>query len=183
MNIDQFTLKAQDAIQQANSIAQQEDHSEIGTEHLLLALLEQEDGVIPPLVERIGLKVSTLIQQVEDLLATYPRITGNAQVSFSPEAQKIIDNYENVAKSKTSFGWTLIYSSKDCSIKGVWYSDGYTIFLLDDSVINNELKEFNEFTKSSGCYMRQVRIALGDPTAPQKCDRCSNCKQGHHFFE
>ena len=94
MNIDQFTLKAQDAIQQANSIAQQEDHSEIGTEHLLLALLEQEDGVIPPLVERIGLKVSTLIQQVEDLLATYPRITGNAQVSFSPEAQKIIAKAE-----------------------------------------------------------------------------------------
>ena len=94
MNIDQFTLKAQDAIQQANSIAQQEDHSEIGTEHLLLALLEQEDGVIPPLVERIGLKVSTLIQQVEDLLATYPRITGNAQVSFSPELQKIIAKAE-----------------------------------------------------------------------------------------
>ena len=94
MNYDQFTLKAQDAIQQANSIAQQEDHSEIGTEHLLLALLEQEDGVIPPLVERIGLKVSTLIQQVEDLLATYPRITGNAQVSFSPELQKIIAKAE-----------------------------------------------------------------------------------------
>ena len=94
MNIDQFTLKAQDAIQQANSIAQQEDHSEIGTEHLLLALLEQEDGVIPPLVERIGLKVSTLIQQVEDLLATYPRITGNAQVSFSPELQKIVAKAE-----------------------------------------------------------------------------------------
>ena len=94
MNYDQFTLKAQDAIQQANSIAQQEDHSEIGTEHLLLALLEQEDGVIPPLVERIGLKVSTLIQQVEDLLATYPRITGNAQISFSPEAQKIIAKAE-----------------------------------------------------------------------------------------
>ena len=94
MNYDQFTLKAQDAIQQANSIAQQEDHSEIGTEHLLLALLEQEDGVIPPLVERIGLKVSTLIQQVEDLLATYPRITGNAQVSFSPELSKIIAKAE-----------------------------------------------------------------------------------------
>lgn len=94
MNIDQFTLKAQDAIQQANSIAQQEDHSEIGTEHLLLALLEQEDGVIPPLVERIGLKVSSLIQQVEDLLATYPRITGNAQVSFSPELQKIVAKAE-----------------------------------------------------------------------------------------
>ena len=94
MNYDQFTLKAQDAIQQANSIAQQEDHSEIGTEHLLLALLEQEDGVIPPLVERIGLKVSTLIQQVEDLLATYPRITGNAQVSFSLELQKILAKAE-----------------------------------------------------------------------------------------
>ena len=99
MNYDQFTLKAQDAIQQANSIAQQEDHSEIGTEHLLLALLEQEDGVIPPLVERIGLKVSTLIQQVEDLLATYPRITGNAQVSFSPELQKILAKAEKEVTS------------------------------------------------------------------------------------
>ena len=99
MNYDQFTLKAQDAIQQANSIAQQEDHSEIGTEHLLLALLEQEDGVIPPLVERIGLKVSTLIQQVEDLLETYPRITGNAQVSFSPELSKILAKAEKEVTS------------------------------------------------------------------------------------
>ncbi len=99
MNYDKFTLKAQDAIQSANSIAQQEDHSEIGTEHLLLALLEQEDGVIPPLVERIGVKLNHLIDQVEELLDTYPRVTGSAQIHFSNEASKVIAKAEKECDS------------------------------------------------------------------------------------
>jgi ATP-dependent DNA helicase RecQ len=44
-----------------------------------------------------------------------------------------------------------------------------------------ELREFNEFTKSSKCYMRQIRTALGESTS-ETCGRCANC-QGHHFFE
>jgi ATP-dependent DNA helicase RecQ len=44
-----------------------------------------------------------------------------------------------------------------------------------------ELKEFNEFTKSRNCYMRQIRTALGESTS-ETCGRCANC-QGHHFFE
>ena len=54
MNYDRLTIKAQEAIQVASTIAQQEDHSEIGSEHLLFALLDQKDGIIPPLVERVG---------------------------------------------------------------------------------------------------------------------------------
>ena len=46
MNYDQMTLKTQDAIQEANSLAQQKNHSEIGPEHLLHALLRQKDGTI-----------------------------------------------------------------------------------------------------------------------------------------
>ena len=99
MNYDKFTLKAQDAIQAANSIAQQEDHSEIGTEHLLLALLEQEDGVVPPLIERIGVNLDRLKDQVEELLDTYPRVTGGAQIHFSNEASKVIAKAEKETAS------------------------------------------------------------------------------------
>ena len=45
-----------------------------------------------------------------------------------------------------------------------------------------ELREFNEFTKSSKCYMRQIRTALGESTS-ENCKRCANCQEGRHFFE
>ena len=51
-----MTLKTQQALQDASALAQQKDHSEIGLEHLLTALLKQSDGTIPPLVERVGVQ-------------------------------------------------------------------------------------------------------------------------------
>lgn len=94
MNYDRLTIKAQEAIQVASTIAQQEDHSEIGSEHLLFALLDQKDGIIPPLVERVGVQVSTLLNDVEELLDVYPRVTGNVQVALSNEVQKILAKAE-----------------------------------------------------------------------------------------
>ena len=94
MNYDQMTLKTQDAIQEANTLAQQRNHGEIGAEHLLYALLKQKDGTIPPLVERIGVQSETLLSEVENLLASYPQVSGNVQMSFSPQVQKILANAE-----------------------------------------------------------------------------------------
>ena len=133
MNYDQFTLKAQDAIQEANSIAQQEDHSEIGTEHLLLALLQQEDGVVPPLVERIGVKVNTLIDKVNTLLDSYPKITGNAQIGFSSETQKVIAKAEkevSVLKDE--------YLSTEHMFLAISQSDGRCGDLLRDNGITHD---------------------------------------------
>ncbi|MBO5237065.1 MAG: ATP-dependent chaperone ClpB [Spirochaetaceae bacterium] len=90
MNYEQYTIKAQEALQNAASIAQQNDHSQVGTEHILLALLEQKDGLIPPLVERIGVSPSALIQDTKQALDYYPRISGDAQISLSSEAAKIL---------------------------------------------------------------------------------------------
>ena len=50
MNYDKFTIKAQEALQEASSLAQKNDHAEIAPIHLLLALLTQEDGIVPPIV-------------------------------------------------------------------------------------------------------------------------------------
>ena len=85
MNYEQFTLKTQDALQSASSIAQKNDHSEIGLEHILLALLQQQDGIVPPIFERIGVSIPQSLQELNLLLNKYPVVTGNNQISFSAE--------------------------------------------------------------------------------------------------
>ena len=94
MDYEHFTLKTQDALQQASALAQQKDHSEIGLEHILDALLKQKDGIVPPLVERIGVPVETLLRENDALLASYPTVRGNVQMTLSSEAQKTLAKAE-----------------------------------------------------------------------------------------
>ena len=94
MNYEQMTLKTQDALQEATAIAQQHDHSEVGNEHVLSALLSQKEGTIPPLIERIGLSVSSLKKEVDELLNMYPQVRGNAQMTLSSYTQKMLAKAE-----------------------------------------------------------------------------------------
>ena len=104
MNYDQFTIKTQEAIQDAASLAQKNDHGEIGLEHLLSALLNQQDGIVVPIVEHIGVGSASLKNQVETLLSQYPKVTGNAQVRFSSETEKTIAKAESeMSKLKDKF--------------------------------------------------------------------------------
>lgn len=104
MNYDQFTIKTQEAIQDAASLAQKNDHGEIGLEHLLSALLNQQDGIVVPIVEHIGVGSALLKNQVENLLSQYPKVTGNAQVRFSSETEKTIAKAESeMSKLKDKF--------------------------------------------------------------------------------
>lgn len=95
MDYEHFTLKTQDALQNASALAQKNDHSEIGLEHLLSALLSQQDGIVVPIIERVGVNVQNLQKQVDDLLDEYPKVTGNVQMNFSNEAQKVLAKAEN----------------------------------------------------------------------------------------
>src|SRR5207248_4343519 len=54
MKLDKFTVKAQEALQDAQSVARRRDHQEILPEHVLAALLAQQDGLVGPLLQRIG---------------------------------------------------------------------------------------------------------------------------------
>ena len=99
MNFDQFTLKAQDALQEASALAQQNDHAEIGLGHLLIALLEQKDGLVKPIVERIGVSAGDLDSAAKNLLASYPKVTGNVQIGLSSAAQKVLAKAEKEMNS------------------------------------------------------------------------------------
>ena len=94
-----MTIKLQEALQESNSIARQKDHSEIGNEHILKALLEQRDGLVPPLVECVGIPSEKLISQIDSLLSQYPVVRGNTQMALSPSAQKVLAKAENEMSS------------------------------------------------------------------------------------
>ena len=95
MDYEHFTLKMQDALQNASALAQKNDHSEIGLEHLLLSMLEQQDGIVLPIIERIGANVSNLKSKLNEYLDSYPQVTGNTQMRLSSETEKTLAKAEN----------------------------------------------------------------------------------------
>jgi len=100
MDTEKFTIKAQEALETATNIAQRSDHSQVETEHLLKALLEQEDGVVRPVIERVGADPARLLQETDMLVSAVPKIYGEAaQIFISSAAGKVIAKAEGEAAS------------------------------------------------------------------------------------
>ena len=95
MDYDRYTLKAQEAIQAASAEARKRDHSQVDIEHLLLALLRQDEGVVPALIERIGLARGELEAEAESSLSKKPKVFGEgSQLYLSPYASTAIAKAE-----------------------------------------------------------------------------------------
>lgn len=133
MDYEHFTLKMQDALQNASALAQKNDHSEIGLEHLLYTLLDQQDGIVPPVIERIGADLSRLKSEVQELLSSYPKVTGNTQMRLSSEAEKVLAKAENeMSKFKDQ------YLSCEHLLLSMTKSDGRVTELLKRNGITYE---------------------------------------------
>ena len=91
IRFDKFTLKAQEALQAAQSSAQQHNHSQIQPEHLLLALLEQKDGVVRPVLEKLGADLRSLADLAGKAVKSLPRLEGPAEVQLSPQLVRILE--------------------------------------------------------------------------------------------
>lgn len=104
MNLDKFTLKAQEALQGAKAIAEQRHHQQIDVEHLLLALIGQRDGIVTPILQKLGVNPEVIVSQLEGELKRIPQVTGAGQVYLSSrlneifnmawkEAERLMDEY------------------------------------------------------------------------------------------
>ncbi len=95
MRYDRFTERAQDAAARSYEILQRYGHNQVDTEHILLALLEQPDGVISALLEKLNISVEPLRQQLDEILRQTPRSAvyggGAGQVFITPRVKRIID--------------------------------------------------------------------------------------------
>ena len=95
MNLEKFTVKAEEAVAAASSMAQQADHAFLGNEHLLSALIGQEDGLVPAVVARICPDAERLAGELQTALAALPKVYGEAaQLQFSPAAARSLAKAE-----------------------------------------------------------------------------------------
>src|SRR5438874_9329460 len=83
VNAGKLTEKAQDAIVAAQRLAEERHHTQLEPEHLLHALVTQEDGVVPAILGRLKVQPQTVIDQLEPALSGLARATGPIQLSMS----------------------------------------------------------------------------------------------------
>ena len=93
MRFDRFTLKVQECIQRAQQTADKYGHQQIEPEHLLRAILDQKEGVVPPLLGKIGANREHLLQGTDSLLERMPSVsgTGAGQAYISPRTKSVLD--------------------------------------------------------------------------------------------
>ncbi len=98
MRLDKFTQKAQEAVLEAQNLAQGFNHPAIEPEHLLSALVAQEGGVVPSLLKRIGTDTGMLQNSLQQALGRLPRATGSSvQVSISRNLNAVIEEAQSIA--------------------------------------------------------------------------------------
>lgn len=100
LNMNKLTEKAQEALVGAQTLAQENSNSTIEPEHLLLALLNQSDGVVPQVVRAVGASPETLTQQTKSEIDKLAKAYGGAvQVSLARQTGRVLDDAQSVADS------------------------------------------------------------------------------------
>ncbi len=98
MDLNRYTEKAREAIIQAQDLAQRDNHSQVLVEHLLVALLEQHDGVVPQILLQMDVPPRALLQRLTQELARQPKAYGAAQVYLSRELARVMAAAEEHAQ-------------------------------------------------------------------------------------
>ncbi len=93
MRLDKFTLKAQEAMQASQQVAERFGNQQIEPEHLLRAILDQKEGVVPPLLGKIGANQAQIIEALEAAIDKFPKVSGAAigQLYISPRTKNVLD--------------------------------------------------------------------------------------------
>ena len=92
IRFDKLTLKGQEALQSAQSHAQEKGNPQVAPEHLLWALVEQKEGVVLPIFQKLGVNLQTVARDLADLVAKLPKVQGQAEVQISPSLNRILED-------------------------------------------------------------------------------------------
>ena len=133
MNFDKYTQKAQEAISQTQQVALEFSHQSVEPAHLLLALLRQQDGIVPALVTRISGSTAGLIDAVTKDLESRPRISGSStSFTLARTTSDVFNNAESIAKG----------------MQDEYVSTEHLLLALCDSIEGKRLSQFG-ITKDS----------------------------------
>lgn len=126
MNFNKFTIKSQEAVQQAQQLAQSLEHQQIEPEHLLKALLEVDENVIPFLLKKLNVNIQTLTQVLDASIKGYPKVSGG-QLMLSRTAQSALNDASIIAEKRKDE-----FVSIEHLLLGLFKSGGKVAQLLKD---------------------------------------------------
>ena len=111
MNVERMTQRVQEALDNGYQRALREHHTQTTVEHILAALLEQEDGIVPGILQAAGVDPREIARRVNEELARQPRLSGanadQAHVTASPQLSRLLakaDERSEGAQRRLRFG-------------------------------------------------------------------------------
>lgn len=127
MNLNNFTIKAQESVQQAQLLAQEKGHQQIENAHLLKGIFKADESVVPHLLQKTGVNVALVNNQLDQLLNTFSKVQGG-ELMLSREAnQTLLDSIAIAKKMKDEF------VTLEHLLMGILNSNGKTAQILKDA--------------------------------------------------
>ena len=99
MNANNYTQKSLEAVQTAQAMAQENQNNYIAPEHLLYALIDQDGGLIPSLLGKMGVDCNTVLAELDTAIAQLPKVGQSGEVYLSGETSRVLNAAEKAAKS------------------------------------------------------------------------------------
>ena len=144
MRFDRFTERAQDAAQRAAEIIQRYGHNQIDTEHILLALIEQPQGVITQILERLNIDIDQISELIDKQLRNSPKANiyggGAGQIFITPRVKRVVDMANEEANRlddeyiSTEHLFLAILSERNTAISRLLSDEGITKERVYDAV-------------------------------------------------
>jgi len=132
MNFNNFTIKSQEAVQQAQQIAQGFSHQQIENAHILKGIFEVDENVIPFILNKLGVNIEIFKQTLENIIQSFPKVEGG-ELMLSKTANTMLIDASNIAKKMKDE-----YISLEHMILAILNSKGATTQLLKDNGINEK---------------------------------------------
>ena len=98
MRFDKFTIRGQEAVQEAIGLAEKAQNQQVEPEHILAAMLNQKEGVVRPILSKIGANVSAIIDELNESIDRYPKVSGGQQY-FSSRTNTIFQAAQKAAET------------------------------------------------------------------------------------
>src|SRR5687767_7744642 len=97
MRFDRFTIRGQEAVQEAIGIAEKNQNQQVEPEHILTAMLDQKEGVLRPILGKVGANVAAIAGEVEAAVEKFPKVSGGQQY-FSTRTNTIFQQAQKEAE-------------------------------------------------------------------------------------
>ncbi|RKU08069.1 ATP-dependent chaperone ClpB [Candidatus Poribacteria bacterium] len=92
MRLDRFTIKAQEALQTAQTLASEAQNPELGVEHLMLSLIKQADGIVTPIFQKLGADIQEITSALENIVQKAPKVQGvSSELHLSKSLQSVLE--------------------------------------------------------------------------------------------